>query len=78
MITSERLPCGCEVRKVSGQKDPAKNGEKRIPCPTHATESLVRLANKYGYLMTEAKSRTHRVMRHDKTGEELEIEFLAD
>ena len=78
MITSERLPCGCEVREVRGQKDPAKNKTTRTPCATHATESLVRLANKYGYLMVQRKSGTHRVMRHDKTGEELEIEYLTE
>jgi hypothetical protein len=77
MITCERLACGCEVRKVSGQKDPARNCEKRIPCPTHATESLVRLANKYGYLMVHRKGDTHRIMRNNETAEELEIQFLT-
>jgi len=27
--------------------------------------------------MTQRKSDTHRIMRNDKTGEELEIEYLA-
>jgi len=39
-------------------------------------EALVRIANRYGFLLVQRISDTHRILKHDSTGKLLSIELV--
>jgi hypothetical protein len=55
--------------EVSGNRTSDENARRVM-------EPMIRIANKYGFLCESRPSSTHVTMRHDETGEPLEIEFL--